>query len=672
MRIGIDIGGTFTDFVVYDEVTRTLRTFKVLSTPDDPSRAVLEGLARLAELPDAITHGSTVATNAVLERKGARTGLVTTRGFRDILTIGRQNRESLYDFNADRPAPLVAREDSFEVSERVSYTGQILEPLDMEQIPDLAEKLQNAGIESVAVSLLFSFLMPEHEAQLTNHLRRAGFYVAASHEILPEFREYERTSTTALSAYVTPIMDMYLGRLQERLEGVDFRIMQSNGGSIRAEQARREAVRSILSGPAGGVVGAHHVASLIGARRVITLDMGGTSTDVSLSSGTIQVTTETDIGGLPVRIPVVDIHTIGSGGGSIAFLDRGGALRVGPRSAGADPGPVCYGRGGEEPTVTDANVVLGRLPADHFLGNEMTLNATDAHDALDALGQVASLQSYPGLDLAQTTALGVIQIANAHMARAVRVISVERGHDPRDFTLISFGGAGGLHASELAHALGIRDVLIPATASTLSAFGMLTAEVVKDYVQTVMMPGDTALATLEARFKTLVERGREEVLGEGVSAGQIKLSKLLDVRYVGQSYELTVPLSAAFHDDFLEAHRQTYGHSDPVAPIEVVNLRLKAIGAVEPPPLPEAEIGPPDSDAAFSGERMVVLDSSGTNSGSQQPVPLYLGQKLNPGNRISGPAVIALADTTVFLTSDRQATMDSYRNLFIEGKNHDF
>ena len=443
MRIGIDIGGTFTDFVVFDDQTRALQTFKVLSTPDDPSRAVLAGLARLTGLPSAITHGSTVATNAVLERKGSRTALVTTRGFRDVLTIGRQNRESLYDFDADRPPPLVAREHSFEVRERVDYTGAVLEPLDPSDIPDLIAQLQAADIESVAVSLLFSFLMPDHEVRLSERLREAGFYVAASHEILPEFREYERTSTTALSAYVTPIMDRYLGRLQAQLEGIDFLIMQSNGGTIRAEQARREAVRSILSGPAGGVVGAHHIASLVGKRRVITLDMGGTSTDVSLSSGTMQVTTEADIGGLPVRIPVVDIHTIGSGGGSIAYIDRGGALRVGPRSAGADPGPVCYGRGGAEPTVTDANVVLGRLPPDHFLGDEMALNADAAHAALDALGQAAGLTPYAGLDLAQTAALGVVQIANAHMARAVRVISVERGHDPRDFTLISFGGAGG-------------------------------------------------------------------------------------------------------------------------------------------------------------------------------------------------------------------------------------
>jgi len=662
MRIGIDIGGTFTDFVLFDETRGEFRTFKILSTPHDPAQAVLEGVSQItSHAPLSIIHGSTVATNALLERKGARTALVTTRGFRDILTIGRQVRADIYDFFADRPEPLVPPERCLGITERVDHRGQVLIPLQQAEIPTLIQALRAQDVESVAISLLFSFLYPKHEAQLAQSLREAGFLVSLSSEILPEFREYERTSTTVINAYVSPIMSRYLQRLETHLPTDDFRIMQSNGGSIRADQARRQAVRSILSGPAGGVVGATHVARMAGFERVITFDMGGTSTDVYLSHGDIQVTTEAEIGGLPIRIPVIDIHTVGSGGGSIAYADAGGALRVGPQSAGADPGPVCYGRGGRQPTVTDANLLLGRLAPDYFLGGQMSLDFEAAADALTELARQLALPPQAGLNPAQIAALGVVQVVNAHMERALRVISVERGYDPRDFVLVSFGGAGGLHACDLARHLGIGRVLIPPGASTLSAFGMLTADVVKDYVQTVMLPGDTPYDELVRRLSPLAERGLREVQAEGVSPDHITLHRELDMRYRGQSYELTVPLTPHFADDFHSAHHQAYGHSEPSAPVEIVNVRLRAVGSVASPPLPEAEIGPPDPSPALSDRRPLVL-----NDGRIAEVPFYRGERLRPGHVIPGPAIIAQKDTTTFLSPTDRATVDRHYNLIVE------
>ncbi|MBS1253338.1 MAG: Acetophenone carboxylase gamma subunit [Anaerolineales bacterium] len=673
MRIGIDIGGTFTDFVIFDEEAGTFETYKTLSTPYDPAEAVLSGLERVSStvvsnvtqspIPNlSIVHGSTVATNALLERKGARTALITTRGFRDVLAIGRQTRTDIYDFFADRPEPLVPAERRLEITERVDHRGNILTPLDTAELLEIVEQLEALNVDSVAVSLLFSFLHPDHERIITERLREAGFFVSPSSEILPEFREYERTSTTVINAYVSPIMDGYLGRLEAELDAEDFRIMQSNGGSIRAEQARAEAVRSILSGPAGGVVGAQHVAAEAGFERVITFDMGGTSTDVSLCDGHIHVTAEGEIGGLPIRIPYIDIHTVGSGGGSTAYVDAGGALRVGPQSAGADPGPVCYGMGGTQPTVTDANLVLGRLAPDYFLDGRMDLVAGEAYQALTELAEEASLTPQQGLDAAQTAALGVIQVVNAHMERALRVISVERGHDPGDFTLVSFGGAGGLHACDLARALGIPRVLVPPGASTLSAFGMLTADVIKDYVQTVMLPGDTPHDELKRRITPLVERGRGEILAQGVPAEEIELHRELDMRYVGQSYELTIPLSQNINEAFHPTHFQAYGYSEPSAPVEIVNLRLRAVGGVPRPALPHEPLGSADSSTAYLDHRPVVLTDGIAD------VPFYRGERLRPGHEIEGPAIIVQKDTTTFLSTNDDAEVDGGYNLIIDVK----
>lgn len=696
MRIGIDIGGTFTDFVIFHPDTQAVETFKLLSTPHDPAEAVLAGLARLPAPPPElsgggqggryIVHGSTVATNALLERKGAPTALITTRGFRDVLQIGRQNRPALYDFFADPPPPLVPEQWRLEVDERVDYRGQVLQSLDPVQVDALVPFLQAEGVTSVAVSLLFSFLYPAHEQAIAQRLQAAGFVVSASAEILPEYREYERTSTTVINAYVSPVLDRYLAHLEQALTGDDLRIMQSNGGSIRCGEARRKGVHCILSGPAGGVVGARHVArqALIpstslragstvsptaglhpafpsqeseplpdgGERGVnlITFDMGGTSTDVSLCQGGFQVTTETTVGGYPLRIPVIDIHTVGAGGGSIASVDLGGALRVGPDSAGADPGPACYGQG-DLPTVTDANLVLGRLPAEHFLGGQMPLDAERAWQALSRLGTRLGLAPVEA-------ALGVIEVVNAHMERALRVISVARGHDPRDFTLVSFGGAGGLHAADLARRLGIPRVLIPPQAATLSAFGMLAADVIKDYAQTVMLPGDTPLSILANHLAPLLERGVSEVLAEGIPHADVVAEQLLDMRYRGQSYELTVPFTRTVMADFHEIHRQTYGYARPGAPLEIVNVRVRVIGRVPPPPIPALPPDGPDPTPALLETRPVMLKTKAR-------LPFYRGEALQPGNLISGPAVIIRSDTTILLSDADQAQVDAWQNLII-------
>ena len=681
LRIGIDVGGTFTDLAAIDGQGR-IRRRKIFSTPDDPSRAVLEGLDLFlgdlgaeGSIPAEVVHGSTVATNAVLERKGARTAFIATAGFRDLLAIGRQDRPDLFDFESRRPPPLVPEELSFELAERVAHNGEVLEPLDEAAIAPLVEKLRSLEVESVAVCFLFSFVRPEHEQRVGAALREAGLHVSLSTEVLPEFREYERASTTAMNAYVAPILDRYLARLEERLPAEKLRVMLSNGGSAGVEVARREAVRSILSGPAAGVVGALHVARQAGTDRVIGFDMGGTSTDVALLDGRIPATSEGAVAGLPVRVPIVDIHTVGSGGGSIARVDAGGALRVGPESAGADPGPVCYGRGGREPTVTDANVVLGRLPADRFLGGTYELDEDAAHRALARLGEATGLGAASGgissrdeVQMACHAALGVVRVANARMERALRAISVERGHDPRDFALVSFGGAGGLHACDLARTLGVARVLVPPSASVLSAFGMLTADVVKDYVYTIMRRGDAPFEEFAAAARQLEARGREEVIAEGVLEDGIELHPGLDLRYEGQAFEITVALAENFLERFHAEHDRLYGHSNPSAAVEIVNLRLRASGRVEVPELrPLADRAERACPPELERRPVVVGLGRAVPVGLDvRDAPLFEHGNLRPGHRFAGPAVVVSEDTTVWLGAADRAAVDDYGNLLID------
>lgn len=674
VRIGIDIGGTFTDFVVFRPDTGKLTTFKLLSTPEDPAKAVIQGLESIASsgatAPEMyIIHGSTVATNALLERKGASTALITTRGFRDVLQIGRQNRPALYDFTVDPPPPLIPAGLRLEVDERVDHLGRVLTPLDPLQVKSLVQDLRSKNIESVAVCLLFSFLHPDHEKLIGEQLKSAGYFVSTSSEILPEFREYERTSTTVVNAYVSPILDRYLAHLESESGGSQLRVMQSNGGIISTGEARRSGVRCILSGPAGGVVGSCFVAEralndphssdiyrpadVDPALKVITFDMGGTSTDVSLIDGVPRVTTESIVGGHPIRVPVLDIHTIGAGGGSIASVDLGGILRVGPESAGADPGPACYARGElseSKPTVTDAHLILGRLDPENFLGGQMPLDVSRAQHVLEDLAKQLGLDPLQG-------ALGVIEIANAHMERALRVISVERGNDPRDFTLLSFGGAGGLHAGDLARRLGIPRVLIPPIASTLSAFGMLTADVVKDYTQTVMLTDDASPREIEAALSPLVARALQDMRSEGFTHEQTRIEQLVDVRYRGQSYELTVPFDQDLRESFHQRHKQVYGYARSEAPLEFVNVRVRAIGEVPSPQIAAKSLGDAAPDPAFLGTKPVVF------SGGEVITPFYEGEALQPGNRIQGPAVVVRPDTTILVNPEDHAFIDSFQNM---------
>ncbi len=668
LRIGVDIGGTFTDFVVYDTRSGSIDTFKLPSTPFNPALAVLEGLQKI-QAPDRsaafqIIHGSTVATNALLERKGARTALITTKGFRDIFVIGRQNRPDLYALTPALPPPIVPDEHRYEIAERTDSTGSVLVPLEQQAIDRLAESLrEDPGLESVAVCFLFSFLNANHERALATHLRSAGYFVSASHEILPEFREYERMATTVVNAYVSPKLDLYLGELETGLRETfntvnnnPLSIMQSNGGTISPERARREAVRCILSGPAGGLIAADHLGRRGDgpARQVLTIDMGGTSTDVSLITDQPQITTEATIGGLPIRVPVLDIHTIGAGGGSIASLDPGGGLRVGPDSAGADPGPACYGRDSEQlvPTVTDANLVLGRILAGYFLGGAMQLHTEYAWTAIEALADPLRL---PAVE----AAAGIIDIANAHMARALRVISVARGYDPAGFSLVSFGGAGGLHACDLARELGIPEVIVPRFASTFSALGMLLADVLKDYTRTVMLPGDTPFEKLNPLLGSFMEQGRLDLQAEGIGEEAMQFLPEVDVRFKGQSYEIRVPFSENWPQTFADRYLKHYGYLPDGEAIEIVNIRLQARGKLPLPELPALHLSGLDSSGAKIGF------SDAWTGGSMQRVPVYDGDLLKPGNEILGPALVVRPDTTIWIGPADKARLDEFENLAV-------
>jgi N-methylhydantoinase A/oxoprolinase/acetone carboxylase beta subunit len=558
VRVAIDTGGTFTDLVAWDG--RRLLTRKVRSTPDDPSRAILQALEGLpaAEL----IHGSTVATNALLERKGARTAFVATQGFEDLLEIGRQHRKHLYDLLAPGRAELCPREWRHGLPERTLYDGAVETPLDLAAARRLARVLRRHRIESVAVCFLHSYANPANERALREAL--PGFSVSLSHEVLPEYREFERASTTFINAYVTPLMAWYLERLACLLPGVQLRVMQSNGGQIPIDLACRGAIQTIQSGPAGGVLGAAAVARYAGFERIISFDMGGTSTDVSLYDGAPSFTQESEIGDFPVRIPILDIVSVGAGGGSIAWIDAAGALRVGPQSAGADPGPACYGAGNHV-TVTDANLYLGRIDPERFLSGRIRLDVDRAARSLEGF---ARDRGVAGRDMAQA----IVDVANANMERAIRQVSLERGRDPRDFALVSFGGAGGLHACDLAARLDIATVLVPRHAGVLSALGMLIADVVRDYSVSVLgKPPEPAYAVLE-------ERARAEFAAMGFDAPACE--RLLDLRYAGQSYEVTLPF--AERHNFDAHHRRLYGYDHQGREVEAVTARLRVTAATAP------------------------------------------------------------------------------------------
>lgn len=672
LRIGVDTGGTFTDFIALQD--RQILSFKVPSTPDHPARAILAGIERiLRELEPApleIVHGTTVATNALLERKGARTALVTTAGFEDVLEIGRQARPDLYNLAVERPTPLVPSDFRLGVTERISANGSILVQLNEKELSSLVKKVKQLKVESIAICLLFSFANPAHEQAVAHALNALNLPLSISHQLLPAYREFERTSTVVINAYLAPKVSRYLHNLQSGLHELlgkpahRLRIMQSSGGSISMEAAAREPVRTILSGPAGGVIAATRVAARVGLTDIITFDMGGTSTDVALCRGAAHITNEAKITGLPVAVPVLDIHTVGAGGGSIASVDAGGALRVGPESAGANPGPACYGIG-TQATVTDANVVLGRFGGGGLLSGAMKLNQPRAEKALDELAQQLTQAAAKKVTRTEA-ALGVIRVANANMERALRLVSVERGQDPRGFTMVSFGGGGGLHAAALAEALRIPCVLIPAYPGAFSAFGVLLADVIKDYSRTVMLTmeaGAKNMATereLMRHFAPMQQEAQTELRAEGFAKANLQIQKMLAVRYRGQSFELEVPFEKQLSQalaQFHQTHQERYGHSNSAASIEIVSARLRGIGITQKPELKASRkqdrLPHPASEALVRLERKT------------QRVPVYERESLPVGSLLAAPALIVEYGSTTLLPLGWRAEVDLWRNLLL-------
>ena len=676
LRIAIDTGGTFTDCVWIED--GQLRMLKIFSTPADPSQAIAEAIRKIAPTADFILlHGTTVGTNTLLERKGARTALVTTSGFEDAIEIGRQARPKLYDFFFDRTPPLVPKELRFGVHERTAADGEILTQPTNEELRALADQIASAHPQSIAISLLFSFANPRNEEAVVQALKSLNAPLSISHQILPEFREYERTSTVVINAYLQPVMERYLRNLEQscrrdvarnvsttlrsakirrakRLANSAARIfvMQSSGGITALSTAAREPVRTVLSGPAGGVVGALATARASGFENIIAFDMGGTSTDVSLVEGTIKSANAAHVAGLPISVPMLDIHTVGAGGGSLARFDAAGVLRVGPESAGADPGPICYGRG-TQPTVTDANLLLGRLQPTRFLGGDFTLDL----DRTVHLTKAWLKKQTSNLSL-EKFAAGVIAVVNATMEKAIRVVSIERGRDPRNFALVAFGGAGGLHACALAQALRIPHVIVPALPGALSARGILASHVVKDYSRTILVSGKVPEAKLAAEFKTM-EHTADRDFREESWQGTPQFHRSVDVRYRGQGYELNIPLSPNLLQDFRREHNRRYGYAHPTREVELVTLRLRATlenktqvgttaigraGRVKFASFPQVEV-------SFDGKKLKTT--------------IHPRESLHPRKKYSGPSIITEYSATTVIPPKAIFSLDKSANLVI-------
>ena len=654
MRLAIDSGGTFTD-CVYEEAGE-VRVLKLFSTPADPGGAVLNAVQQVT-VTDAVPqvrHGTTVGTNAMLERKGARVAFVTTMGFEDTIAIGRQARSSLYNWFHSPPPPLVPRELRFGVDERVSAEGTILRSPSEESLQQLAQAIRGSGAEAIAISFLFSFANPYNERAVAEALEPLGLPVSVSHRILPEFREYERGSTVVTNAYLSPKVSTYLSRLEKTVEqsfpGSSVQVMQSSGGIISAAIAADEPVRTVLSGPAGGVIGAYRLAQLAGFDRIIAFDMGGTSTDVSLidaAEGGPRTTSEAIVSGIPIGVPMLDIHTVGAGGGSIARFDEGGAMRVGPESAGSVPGPICYGKG-VLPTVTDANLLLGRLDPDLFLGGAVRLDDARTREYMGAArGALGSAEQF---------AAGVVLLAETAMEKAIRVISVERGYDPRDFTLVSFGGAGPLHACSMARSLQIPRVLVPRLPGALSALGILLADTVRDYSRTVMLPAQDTDA-LAVALQELQARAQDELKGQGLTG---RVAHSLDLRYVGQGYELNVPHGTGTLQEFHALHKRRYGYSSASTPVEVVNVRVRVTVQNRPVNLPRQQPMPGDGAQAILKTRPIYFN------GAWQSSTVYQREQLRSGDRFTGPALVAEYSSTTVVPPGCTTEVDAFGNLVIE------
>jgi N-methylhydantoinase A len=649
MLIAIDTGGTFTDIVFLRD--SRLVVLKVFSTPADPGRAVIEGLRKIA--PDAdvvVRHGTTVATNAMLERKGARVAFLTTKGFEDTIAIGRQARPKLYDWFQPVPACLVPKPLRFGVSERVSSKGELLRAIDSGELAAVVAAIAEAGVEAIAVSTLFSFANSDSEVKIAAALESLGLPLSMSHRILPEFREYERASTVVANAYVAPKVGSYIATLAKKVSEEysqgRLEVMQSSGGIISARIAAAEPVRTMLSGPAGGVIGAYKLAKLAGFDHIIGFDMGGTSTDVCLvdASGP-RISNESMVTGIPIGVPMLDIHTAGAGGGSIARFDAGGLLRVGPESAGSDPGPICFGRG-TRPTVTDANLALGRLDTDRFLGGSVTLDRGRMTQYMDqAKGSLATVEEF---------AAGILRVIETSMEKAIRVISVEKGYDPRDFTLVAFGGGGPLHACALARSLQVPRVLVPALPGALSAVGILLADTMREYSRTVMQTVD---AELETAFTELEKLGFAEFVTEGLHGESFRS---VDLRYTGQGYELNIPYGAGMADAFHTLHKRRYGFANESRPLEIVNIRVRLVAAGEPFEAPQQELIEGDGATALAGSRSVYFD------GIPHETRLYERDLLHAGDVFSGPAIISEYSSATILPPGDVLRVDTFGNLVIE------
>lgn len=660
LRVAVDTGGTFTD-CVWRERGR-LRMVKVFSTPADPSQAIIKALQTIGHKGEfVLLHGTTVGTNALLERKGARTALVTTAGFEDAIEIGRQARPKLYDFCFDRVEPLVPADLRFGIEERTASDGKILTSPSASQMQSLAARVASAKPESIAIVLLFSFANSKNEQLIAGILKPLGLPISVSHQILPEFREYERTSTVVVNAYLQPVMRRYLQNLESKFQGHAGRgagrifVMQSSGGITSLASAAREPVRTVLSGPAGGVVGAAASARASAYPRIIGFDMGGTSTDVVLVENAPATANDAQVAGFPVGVPMLDIHTVGAGGGSLARFDAAGVLRVGPESAGAEPGPICYGRG-TQPSVTDANLLLGRLQAARFLGGDFALDLERTRrltsEWLKKQGIKLTLEKF---------AAGVIRVVNATMEKAIRVVSIERGRDPREFALVAFGGAGGLHACALAEALSIPHVIVPALPGALSAVGILASDVVKDYSRTVLwtVAGKIPQAGIKSEFEKLEEQAANDFRAEAWP-GRVRYQRSVDVRYRGQGYELNLPFGGNLMQEFAREHERRYGYAHPLRDVELVTLRLRASivttptetkVAIERSARPASETSPSRAPVWF-GARTVATE-------------IHSRDSLKPGMTYRGPAIVTEYSATAVIPPGKRFHLDKTGNLLI-------
>ena len=679
-KLGVDVGGTFTDVFLLNEKDGALEVHKVSSTPDDPSRAIMKGISEILQdlkiSPEQITylaHGTTVATNAIIEQKGGKVGLLTTKGFRDLLEIGRQTRPHLYDLQLDYPPPVVPRDLRLEVTERVLHTGEVLVPLDEDSVQKQIRYLKEKDVGAVSVCLLYAYINPRHEAKIKEMVRQEmpNCYISISHEVLPEFREYERLSTTTLNAFLMPIMDTYLRNFQRKVIEIGIqaspRINQCNGGIMSVETACRFPLRTTLSGPSAGVIGALFIGNAIQEKNLVSFDMGGTSTDVCLlDRGISSISNDRWVGGYPAKIPSVDVNAVGAGGGSIAWIDLDGLMKVGPKSAGASPGPVCYLRGGSEPTVTDANVVLGRLNPKYLLGGRMKIDRNAAKSVMQKLGKNLGLGYIE-------TALGVIRIVTANMVKAIRAISVEKGYDPKEFSLMAFGGAGPLHATGVARELDISKIIVPTTPGILCAMGLLVANARNDYVKTFLMNMDSAnIDKINEIFRELEEEARNWLSDEGFTPKAQKLSRTIDMRYVGQNFELSVAAPSGIFkpsdldglmSGFYQEHEQNYGHYVPGEPIQLVNYRVTAQGTTS-----KLELKRPDTMAEEGKSNIMTHREVFFDAETPTRTPVYDRSSLLPAHRILGPAVIEQMDTTTLVFPGDIAKIDEVRNIIITMK----